>query len=74
MFKATRTTPVLATSSSDQALGTWQEAETLVWLRWKAFLAADAAGRPGAFAAYVAALDAEEKAAADLALLSELVA
>ena len=36
-------------------------------LRWDTFLEADRASRPGAFAAYVAALDAEAAAAGELA-------
>ena len=36
-------------------------------LRWDTFLEADRASRPGVFAAYVAALDAEAAAAGELA-------
>ena len=50
-----------------RALATWHDAERLVQLRWDTFLAADRASRRGAFAAYVAALDAEAAAAGDLA-------
>ena len=49
------------------ALDMWRDAELLVQLRWDAFLVADRASRPGAFAAYVAALDAEAAAADELA-------
>jgi hypothetical protein len=49
------------------ALDTWRDAELLVQLRWDEFLVADRASRRGAFAAYVAALDAEAVAARDLA-------
>ena len=49
------------------ALDMWRDAELLVRLRWDAFLVADGASRPGAFAAYVAALDAEAAAAGELA-------
>jgi hypothetical protein len=49
------------------ALDTWRDAEVLVQLRWDTFLEADRASRPGAFAAYVAALDAEAEAAGELA-------
>jgi len=38
-----------------------------VQLRWDEFLVADRASRRGAFAGYVAALDAEATAAGDLA-------
>jgi len=49
------------------ALGMWRDAELLVQLRWDTFLEADRASRRGAFAAYVAALDAEAAAADELA-------
>ena len=49
------------------ALDMWRDAELVVQLRWDDFLVADRASRPGAFAAYVAALDAEAAAAGDLA-------
>jgi hypothetical protein len=49
------------------ALDMWRDAELLVQLRWDTFLEADRASRRGAFAAYVAALDAEAAAAGDLA-------
>jgi len=45
----------------------WRDAELLVQLRWDDFLVADRASRCGAFAAYVAALDAEAAAAGELA-------
>jgi hypothetical protein len=50
-----------------RALDTWRDAELLVQLRWDTFLEADRASRSGAFAAYVAALDAEAAAAGELA-------
>jgi len=49
------------------ALDMWRDAELLVQLRWDDFLVADRASRRGAFAAYVAALDAEAAAAGELA-------
>ena len=49
------------------ALAVWRDAELLVRLRWDEFLAAGRASRRGAFAAYVAALDAEAAAAGELA-------
>jgi hypothetical protein len=49
------------------ALATWRDTALLVRLRWDDFLAADRASRRGAFAAYVAALDAEAAAAGELA-------
>jgi hypothetical protein len=50
-----------------RALDTWRDAELLVQLRWDDFLVADRVSRRGAFAAYVAALDAEAAAAGELA-------
>jgi hypothetical protein len=50
-----------------RALATWRDAELLVRLRWDDFLAAGSASRRGAFAAYLAALDAEAAAAGELA-------
>jgi hypothetical protein len=49
------------------ALCAWRDAELLVQLRWDDFLEADRASRPDAFAAYVAALDAEAASADQLA-------
>jgi hypothetical protein len=49
------------------ALDMWRDAEVLVQLRWDDFLVADRASRPGAFAAYAAALDAEAAASGELA-------
>jgi hypothetical protein len=53
--------------SQAHALATWRDAELLVRRRWDDFLAADRASRRGAFAAYVAALDAEAAAGDELA-------
>ena len=49
-----------------RALDMWRDAELLVQLRWETFLEAEGASRRGAFAAYVAALDAEAAAASEL--------
>jgi hypothetical protein len=49
------------------ALMDWREAAELVSSRWQTFLDAEAESRRWAFASYVAALDAEEAAAADVA-------
>jgi len=48
----------------------WREAADLVSIRWQLFLEAESEGRQWAFASYVAALDAEEAAAADMAELA----
>jgi hypothetical protein len=53
-----------------RALEVWHEAASLVSLRWAAFVAAEPVTRRWAFASYIAALDAEEAAAAELEALS----
>ena len=50
-----------------RALDAWREAELQVHARWDAFLGADRGSRRAAFAAYLAALDAETAAADALA-------
>jgi hypothetical protein len=65
---------VFAAPNPDRALETWREAASVVRLRWRTFLEADAARRQWAFASYVAALDAEEAAAAEMAILPEIAA
>jgi hypothetical protein len=57
-----------------EALEVWRDAEQLVSTRWEVFLAAEPEARRFAFASYVAALDAEEAAAAELASLALRVA
>jgi hypothetical protein len=74
MFDTTPTTPAFLASSRADAHETWRDAADLVRLRWHAFLEAGSANRSSAFASYVAALDAEEAAAAEMALLSDLAA
>ena len=74
MFPAAHTTPRFATRGRAEALETWREAASLVATRWQVFLAADSDSRAWAFASYVAALDAEEAAAADLAGRSSTLA
>jgi hypothetical protein len=49
-------------------------AVSLVATRWPVFLEAEPESRAWAFACYVAALDAEEAAAADMAALSSRIA
>jgi hypothetical protein len=56
------------------ALEVWRDAEHLVATRWHAFLEAEPETRRFAFASYVAALDAEEAAAIELASFSLRVA
>jgi hypothetical protein len=55
-------------------LETWREAASVVATRWRLFLDAEPESRAFAFASYVAALDAEEAAAAELAALSSKIA
>jgi hypothetical protein len=56
---------------SAQTLAAWAEAAELMPVRWAAFVQAEPQTRRWRFAAYVAALDAEEAAVeiADLAVL-----
>ena len=74
MFGTNPVTPLFPARGQARALEAWQEAEDLVKARWRAFLEADAQTRSGTFASYVAALDAEEAAAADMATLSQMAA
>jgi hypothetical protein len=53
-----------------EALEGWRFAAEMARDRWTRFTVAERAARPFTFAAYRAALDREEAAAAELALLS----
>ena len=66
-FLIRRGAPLYQAQMQALALDMWRDAERVVQLRWDTFLEADRASRPDAFAAYVAALDAEAAAAAELA-------
>ena len=57
-----------------QALEVWRDAEQLVSTRWEAFLGAEPDARRFAFASYLAALDAEQAAATELASLALRIA
>jgi hypothetical protein len=70
MLTTSPITSLFAGRSRDQALEAWREAAELVGIRWHGFLEAESESRPWAFALYVAALDAEEAAAAELAALA----
>jgi hypothetical protein len=70
MFNTNHITPLLAPRTHGQALVIWREAEGVVRARWQAFMKADGESRSRAFAAYVAALDGEEAAAAEVAALT----
>jgi hypothetical protein len=57
-----------------RALVGWREAADLVRRRWTIYLAVEPEARTFAFASYLAALDAEEAAAAEMAALAGRVA
>ena len=67
MFPTNLSSPTFGAYGRAEALATWRAAALLVSTRWRAFREAEPETRPWAFAAYVAALDAEEAAAADMA-------
>jgi hypothetical protein len=67
MFPTARNTQMFAGRGRVRALESWREAASLVATRWRNFLDAEPESRAFAFASYVAALDAEEAAAAELA-------
>ena len=70
MFTTSPLTSLFAGRNRDEALEAWRETADLVGVRWHNFLKADAESRLWTFALYVAALDAEEAAATELAALS----
>jgi hypothetical protein len=57
-----------------EAHAQWREAAQLVALRWEVFLQAGGEARGPAFASYLAALEAEEAAAAAMAGLTQRIA
>ena len=74
MFPIAHTTAPFAGWGQARALETWREAASLVATRWQIFLEAERESRAFAFASYIAALDAEEAAAADMAVLMSSIA
>jgi hypothetical protein len=74
MFGMAYGTTPFAGPSQAQAQQVWRDAESIVTIRWEVFLEAEPESRAWAFACYVAALDAEEAAAADMAALSSRIA
>ena len=60
----------LTTRRYREALEGWRSAAEMARDRWIQFTVAEGGARPFMFAAYAAALDREEAAAAELALLS----
>ena len=74
MFPTAHSTPLFAGRGQARALETWRDAASLVSIRWHVFLEAEPESRAWAFASYVAALDAEEAAAAEMAAVSSGIA
>jgi hypothetical protein len=74
MFPTAQITQAFDARSRTRALETWREAARLVATRWQMFLEAEPEGRTRAFASYVAALDAEEAAAAEVAAAPSSIA
>ena len=66
-FLIRRGTPLDQARLQAHSLDTWRDAELLVQSRWDEFLLAEGGTRRGAFAAYLAALEAEAAAAGELA-------
>jgi hypothetical protein len=62
--------PMSSPSARAQAMAEWREAASVVRARWESFIEADGEGRAWGFALYVAALDGEEAAAAEVAALT----
>jgi hypothetical protein len=62
-----RPVTTLYAAQQARALAAWRAAARLVSARWDGVLVADQGARDAAFAAYVAALDAEGAAADELA-------
>jgi hypothetical protein len=74
MFPMAYSTPLFNGRSQSRAHEIWRDAASLVATRWEVFLESEPETRAWAFASYVAALDAEEAAAADMAALSSSIA
>ena len=74
MFPMAYGAPLFTGPSQAQAHAAWRDAASLVTARWQTFLDAEPETRAWAFASYMASLDAEEAAAADMAALSSRLA
>ncbi|HWF51174.1 MAG TPA: hypothetical protein VG294_11095 [Solirubrobacteraceae bacterium] len=74
MFLSDRSTRTLGARAQVRALDAWRESARIASARWAAFLDAEPDARSWAFMSYVAALDAEEAAAAEMAGLRALAA
>ena len=70
MFPRAHTTPSFANPGRACAPEIWREAASEAATRWQSVLDAEPENRAFAFASHVAALDAEEAAAADIAALA----
>jgi hypothetical protein len=67
MFSAVRSTAPFGARARARAHEAWRDAASLVATRWQLFREAEPTSRAVAFAAYLAALDAEEAAAEEMA-------
>jgi hypothetical protein len=74
MFPMAYSTPLFDGRTRSRAHEIWRDAASLVATRWQVFLESEPESRAWAFASYVAALDAEEAAATDMAALSSSIA
>jgi hypothetical protein len=74
MFPTAHSGTSFASRAQARALEDWRDAASLVATRWRVFLESEPESRAWAFASYIAALDAEEAAAVDMAALSSSVA
>jgi hypothetical protein len=70
VIHAAHSSALFADTRRAGALERWRDSADVVAIRWRDYLAAAPGAGRLAFAIYVAALDAEEAAAADLAALS----
>jgi hypothetical protein len=70
MLSLRRSTASQSGSLRSHPLDVWRSAAAVVWARWEGFREAPRETRSRAFAAYLAALDAEEAAASEIAAVS----
>jgi hypothetical protein len=70
MLSLRRATASYGASQRSHPRDAWRSAAALVWARWERFREAPPDARSRTFAAYLAALDAEEAAAAEFAAVS----
>lgn len=65
---------IYRTRQLSNARANWRDAATVVSMRWDAFLQSEAEARTFTFRSYLAALDAEEAAAAEISRLGSSTA